>query len=320
MSSVSAERLAHLLANPDHISPRYELPAIITLALESLSLRPALDIDAEASHIQRSALCTQGEGGLTAYELQVLIGTTISGCNMAPDQTFDLKAAWSKLYTAGLIDRTDGLAIATSKGAALVASALASSPQPVAEAVADGGDVAARAITLVRKFINLMDDDVFDELAADTVHIEAHEYLTSLESRLGAGRTQGGEAAEWAIKKWHDEVLHRPLQNIHRRTLDDTWRQVIRHFGQDPDSVLPLADHDTLAATSPQPEGLGVEVTDEMVERAAKVIDPNLWPLLADQEQRTGEPIAVIAARSGRWAAAKETARAALTAALAEKE
>ena len=113
--------------------------------------------------------------------------------------------------------------------------------------------VEPRAITLVRKFIDLMDEDVFDELAADTVHTEAHTFLSSLDANLGAGRTQGGEAAEWAIKKWHDEVLNRPLQNVHRRTLDDTWRQVIRHFGQDPDQVLPLADHDTLIALSPLP-------------------------------------------------------------------
>lgn len=53
---------------------------------------------------------------ISAYEAQVLIGTTISGCNMAPDRVFDLKAAWARLHSMGLIDRTDGLAIATPEG------------------------------------------------------------------------------------------------------------------------------------------------------------------------------------------------------------
>lgn len=40
---VSAERLKHLLDNPEHINPRYELSAIITLALEALALRTPSD-------------------------------------------------------------------------------------------------------------------------------------------------------------------------------------------------------------------------------------------------------------------------------------
>lgn len=40
-------------------------------------------------------------------------------------------------------------------------------------------------------------------------------------------------ALYWAVGRWNAEVLNRPLQNIHRRSLDDTWRQVIRHFGGD---------------------------------------------------------------------------------------
>lgn len=66
---------------------------------------------------------------LTAYEAQVLIGTTISGCNMPPDRTFDLSAAWAQLRKLGLIDRVDGLAHATDKGASLVAAMLAAAPE-----------------------------------------------------------------------------------------------------------------------------------------------------------------------------------------------
>lgn len=53
------------------------------------------------------------------------------------------------------------------------------------------------------------------------------------------------EARDWAIERWQSEVAHRPLQNIHRRTLDDTWRQVIRHFGGD-DELICGPRHDEL--------------------------------------------------------------------------
>ena len=53
---------------------------------------------------------------LTEYELQVLIGTSISGCNMAPDRVFSLPMAWHRLHAIGLIDRTDGLAVITDAG------------------------------------------------------------------------------------------------------------------------------------------------------------------------------------------------------------
>lgn len=55
---------------------------------------------------------------------------------------------------------------------------------------------------------------------------------------------------EWAVGRWHSECLHRPLQNVHRRSLDDTWRQVIRRLGGDPDYLLG-PDHSTLLAASP---------------------------------------------------------------------
>lgn len=50
---------------------------------------------------------------------------------------------------------------------------------------------------------------------------------------------------QWAVDKWKDEVANRPLVNIHRRTLDDTWRQVIRRAGGDPDALVGPS-HDTL--------------------------------------------------------------------------
>ena len=46
------------------------------------------------------------------------------------------------------------------------------------------------------------------------------------------------EHVRWAVRRWETEVKNRPLQNIHRRQLDDTWRQVIRHFGGDDCCIL----------------------------------------------------------------------------------
>ena len=43
---------------------------------------------------------------------------------------------------------------------------------------------------------------------------------------------------EWAVERWNAEVKNRPMINVHRRTLDDAWRQVIRRFGGDPDKLL----------------------------------------------------------------------------------
>lgn len=60
------------------------------------------------------------------------------------------------------------------------------------------------------------------------------------------------EAVDWAVGRWNAEVKNRPLQNIHRRSLDDTWRQVIRHFGGD-DAGLCGPPHDELLASRPQP-------------------------------------------------------------------
>lgn len=42
----------------------------------------------------------------------------------------------------------------------------------------------------------------------------------------------------WAVERWNAEVKDRPLENINRRPLDDTWRQVIRKLGGNPDKLL----------------------------------------------------------------------------------
>lgn len=57
----------------------------------------------------------------------------------------------------------------------------------------------------------------------------------------------------WAVDRWLAEVSNRPLVNKNRRTLDDTWRQVIRFAGGDPDELLGPS-HDVLLAASPKPK------------------------------------------------------------------
>lgn len=52
---------------------------------------------------------------------------------------------------------------------------------------------------------------------------------------------------DWAVERWHDEVKNRPMVNIHRRSLDDTWRQVLRHLGVD-DRARLGPTHDELRA------------------------------------------------------------------------
>lgn len=68
------------------------------------------------------------------------------------------------------------------------------------------------------------------------------------ECKKAAEPTQDQTMIEWAVSRWNAEVLHRPMQNIHRRTLDNTWRQVIHRAGGDPDQLLPMPKHDDILA------------------------------------------------------------------------
>ena len=47
--------------------------------------------------------------------------------------------------------------------------------------------------------------------------------------------SQLGALHDWAVQRKHAETAHRPDENIHKRTLVDTWDQVIRHL----ESLLP---------------------------------------------------------------------------------
>ncbi|HDR9026904.1 TPA: hypothetical protein QDB14_001074 [Burkholderia vietnamiensis] len=60
----------------------------------------------------------------------------------------------------------------------------------------------------------------------------------------------GASMLDWAVARWDAEVKNRPLINVHRRSLDDTWRQVIRHCGGDDMSLLGPRHDDLVAANA----------------------------------------------------------------------
>ena len=59
---------------------------------------------------------------------------------------------------------------------------------------------------------------------------------------------QEGGAVQWACERWRAEVANRPLVNTHRRALDTTWRQVVRHFGGDDVALLGPCHDDLVSA------------------------------------------------------------------------
>jgi hypothetical protein len=52
---------------------------------------------------------------------------------------------------------------------------------------------------------------------------------------------------DWVAERWRAEVANRPMVNVHRRSLDDTWRQVLRYLGVD-DRARLGPTHDELRA------------------------------------------------------------------------
>ncbi len=83
---------------------------------------------------------------------------------------------------------------------------------------------------------------------------EAHAKLAGLYEAAQAQHSVP-ELLEWAVGRWHAEVSLRPLINVHRRALDDTWRQVIRRLGGDT-GLLCGPSHDELLAAAPGKEGV----------------------------------------------------------------
>lgn len=90
-------------------------------------------------------------------------------------------------------------------------------------------------------------------LSEDNVSDVATELLRFLLKRLpdvAASSNEGNPLLDWAIEQWRKQVQHRPLRNVHRRTLDDVWRQVIRWTGANPETLIGPT-HDELLAAAP---------------------------------------------------------------------
>lgn len=113
---------------------------------------------------------------------------------------------------------------------------------------------------------------------------EAKNARVAFDRPVSYGETGGGESGcafnndhlAWACERWQREVAHRPLRNVHRRTLDDTWRQVIRRLGGDPDILLPMADHDSLVADNPEQAARPATTTDERAVEALRTTTAHL--------------------------------------------
>jgi hypothetical protein len=94
---------------------------------------------------------------------------------------------------------------------------------------------------------DVCETDPADPDMNDTVCINISDLETIVERHIGTQST-----LEWAVGRWNAEVSSRPLVNVHRRSLDDTWRQVIRHLSGD-DAALLGPRHSELLAAAPLP-------------------------------------------------------------------
>ena len=121
---------------------------------------------------------------LTDYEIQVLIGTTVSGRNMPPDDTFNLPAAWKNLHKLGLIDRADGLAIATKAGSAIVERIRSTLADPIPEAPADEEVASAIAAEVMGNdhLRHLLDEQQCEEVHGDVQEIVLRALRRSTET------------------------------------------------------------------------------------------------------------------------------------------
>jgi len=171
---------------------------------------------------------------LTDYEIQVLIGTTVSGRNMPPDDTFNLPAAWKNLHKLGLIDRADGLAIATKAGSAIVERIRSTLADPIPEAPADEevASVIAAEVMGNDHLRHLLDEQQCEEVHGDVQEIVLRALRRSTETDKPGVRgalTLGLEAAA----KWHDAEAERirvlALDSDEPRRMHDAQDDHISH-------------------------------------------------------------------------------------------
>ncbi len=95
----------------------------------------------------------------------------------------------------------------------------------------------------------------FREIGEPRNGIAQFEKMAAEIERMKASQPGLPEVLSWAVGRWNAQVANRPLQNVHRRTLDGVWRQVMRHCGAD-DVVLCGPRHDDLVADERVAEGV----------------------------------------------------------------
>lgn len=147
---------------------------------------------------------------LTEYEIQVLLGCSIHGCNMSPDRVFSLHVAWHHLHAIGLIDRTDGLAIVTDDGKEVISHIIAALSY---DAVAGGEEVQPVAVVVghhVTQGPNV--EFLTDNLAVGTkLYVSPTTELDALRKRvaeLEKALEPFAARAELLDGKWLDHETH----------------------------------------------------------------------------------------------------------------
>lgn len=111
-------------------------------------------------------------------------------------------------------------------------------PQPAAQAVPD-------IAVLVDRFLSWPLPESFCAYQHRTWAnlMNSEEARAMFEHVLSAAPTppeveQRRDLLDWAVTSWHEQVAQRPLVNVHRRTLDSVWRQVIAFAGGDAESLI----------------------------------------------------------------------------------
>lgn len=62
------------------------------------------------------------------------------------------------------------------------------------------------------------------------------------------------DIVKWACERWRFEVGQRPIANVHRRSLDDVWRQVVRRYGGNDRELLGPTHDELRAAENDKPD------------------------------------------------------------------
>lgn len=84
-----------------------------------------------------------------------------------------------------------------------------------------------QALCMLMRFVKAMDDGHYKMPVTE-----------QLPQSMGELEVDAPGSLAWAVARWNAEVAGRPLHNVHRRTLDDTWRQVIASMGGNPNELV----------------------------------------------------------------------------------